>query len=51
MALVGSIIYKACIQAALSVGLPPHLMKLATAVLFLVILVLGSRKGAVNERA
>ena len=51
MAIVGSIIYKACIQMALSIGLPPHLMKLATAVLFLIILVLGSRKSEVNERA
>ena len=42
--LIGSIIYKACIQAAISIGLPANLMKLATAVLFLLILVLGKRR-------
>lgn len=45
--LVGSIVYKACIQAAISLGLPANLMKLATAVLFLAILAAGNyqRKG------
>ena len=43
----GSIIYKFCIQIALSAGLPANLLKLITAVLFLVILVIGNigRKG------
>ncbi len=38
----GSIIYKACIQTAISLGLPANLLKLITAVLFLVILVAGN---------
>ena len=46
-ALVGSVIYKACIQLAINLGLPTNLLKLVTAVLFLVILVVGNvRKGA-----
>ena len=45
-ALTGSIIYKAVIQAAINAGLPTNLLKLITAILFLVILVLGNlRKG------
>lgn len=40
--LVGSIIYKCCIQLAISLGLPANLLKLITAVLFLVILVIGN---------
>ena len=43
-AIVGSIIYKFCIQAAISLGLPANLLKLATAVLFLLILVAGSAR-------
>ena len=39
---VGSIVYKACIQIAISLGLPANLLKLVTAVLFLAILVLGN---------
>ncbi|HKM33975.1 MAG TPA: ABC transporter permease [Lachnospiraceae bacterium] len=42
---VGSIIYKACIQLAINIGLPSNLLKLVTAVLFLLVLVLSSRKG------
>ena len=42
--LVGSILYKLCIQAALSMGLPANLLKLATAVLFLLVLVFSGRK-------
>jgi putative ABC transport system permease protein len=50
--MIGSIIYKACIQAAISIGLPANLLKLVTAVLFLAILVFGSlRKGAVKKNA
>lgn len=41
-AVMGSIIYKICIQAALSAGLPANLLKLITAVLFLAILIVGS---------
>lgn len=45
-ALIGSVIYKAVIQVAINAGLPTNLLKLITAVLFLVILILGSiRKG------
>ena len=42
---VGSIVYKICIQLAISLGLPANLLKLVTAVLFLVILVLGRSGG------
>lgn len=41
-ALVGSIIYKACMQLAISLGLPANLLKLITAVLFLAILIFGN---------
>lgn len=40
--IVGSVLYKCCIQLAISLGLPANLLKLITAVLFLVILVLGN---------
>ncbi len=43
--MVGSIFYKACIQVAISLGLPANLLKLVTAALFLVVLVLGKQKG------
>ena len=50
--MVGSILYKACIQVAISLGLPANLLKLVTAVLFLIILVLGNRrKSGVNAHA
>jgi len=42
-ALVGSVIYKACIQLAITIGLPANLLKFVTAVLFLVILIIGNR--------
>lgn len=49
-ALAGSILYKACIQLAINLGLPANLLKLVTAVLFLVILVLGNvRKGGAQN--
>lgn len=41
-ALVGSIAYKLCIQLAISMGLPANLLKLITAALFLVILIIGN---------
>lgn len=50
-AVAGSVIYKICIQIAISLGLPANLLKLVTAVLFLVILVAGNRQkggGRVN---
>lgn len=48
----GSIIYKACIQVAISLGLPANLLKLATAVLFLLVLVLGdAQKKARSAKA
>ncbi len=40
--LVGSVVYKCCIQIAISLGLPANLLKLITAALFLVILVIGN---------
>ncbi len=43
-AVVGSVLYKACIQLAILAGLPANLLKLVTAVLFLIILVLGNLK-------
>ena len=49
---VGSVIYKVCIQIAISLGLPANLLKLVTAVLFLVILVVGNRqKGGAKKHA
>lgn len=51
-AVVGSIVYKACIQLAISLGLPANLLKLVTAVLFLAILVIGNaNKGKVKKHA
>lgn len=52
-AIVGSIIYKACIMIAITLGLDANLLNLVTAVLFLIILVLGNRnkKGRVRENA
>ena len=48
---IGSIIYKVCIQIAIVAGLPANLLKLVTAVLFLIILVMGSVKGGVKQNA
>ncbi len=48
---IGSILYKACIQIAIIAGLPANLLKLVTAVLFLIILVLGGMKGKVTQSA
>ena len=42
---LGSVLYKLCIQIALSLGLPQNMMKLITAVLFLLVLVCSGRKG------
>ena len=51
-AIVGSIIYKACVAFALSMGLMPQDLKLITAVLFLIILVLsGMQKKKVKFNA
>ena len=51
-AIVGSILYKACIQLAISLGLPANLLKLVTAALFLVILALGNlQKGKVKRHS
>ncbi len=48
--IAGSVIYKACIQIAISLGLPANLLKLITAALFLVILVIGNfEKGSVKK--
>ena len=45
LALLGSVLYKLCIQIAMSMGLPTNMMKLITAALFLLVLVLSGRKG------
>ena len=51
-AVFGSIIYKICIPVAISLGLPANLLKLVTAVLFLVILILGNaNRGKVTKHA
>ena len=39
--IIGSIIYKACVAIAIKLGMPSSDLKMITAVLFLVILVLG----------
>lgn len=44
MVLLGSILYKACVSIAFSLGLEPTYMKLVTAVLFLLILVMSQTK-------
>ncbi|NLW70319.1 MAG: ABC transporter permease [Eubacteriaceae bacterium] len=43
-ALAGSLIYKLCIQIAILLGLPANLLKMVTAVLFLVILIVGQSR-------
>jgi len=43
--LVGSILYKACIQAAMQLGFPPYMLKFITAALFLLVLIVSGRKG------
>ena len=42
---LGSVLYKLCIQIAMSLGLPTNMLKLVTAVLFLLVLVVSGRKG------
>lgn len=50
--ITGSIAYKVCIQVAISLGLPANLLKLITAALFLVILVIGNTgKGKAKKNA
>ena len=50
--MIGSILYKASIQTAISLGLPANLLKFITAVLFLGILVIGNRqKSGVKKSA
>lgn len=39
--LVGSLVYKACVALAMRIGIPNEFLKLVTAVLFLLILILG----------
>lgn len=50
-AVVGSVLYKICIQIAISLGLPANLLKLATAVLFLLVLVLGNARTGKRKAA
>ncbi len=49
--LTGSVFYKICIQIAISLGLPANLLKLAMALLFLIVLVMGDRKKGGAENA
>ena len=50
--MAGSILYKSCIQAAISMGMPANLLKFITAALFLVILVIGNQqKGGAKKNA
>ena len=42
---IGSILYKACIQIAILLGLPGNMLKFITAALFLVILITGNLSG------
>jgi len=50
--MIGSILYKASIQIAISLGLPANLLKFITAVLFLGILVIGNhQKSGVKKNA
>lgn len=43
--LLGSVIYKFCVQIAINLGLPANMLKFITAALFLVVLVIAGRKG------
>lgn len=43
--LLGSILYKICIQIAINAGLPANMLKFITAVLFLLVLVVAGRRG------
>lgn len=43
--LLGSVIYKFCVQIAISAGLPANMLKFITAALFLVVLVIAGRRG------
>ena len=49
--ILGSILYKGCVALALSLGLSPFDLKLITAALLLVIIVLGGHKRKVKPRA
>ena len=47
---IGSVIYKACVAIAIEVGLPATDLKLITAVLFLIILIISmDRKKKVKK--
>ena len=43
--ILGSVLYKMCIQMAMSMGMPANMMKFITAALFLLVLVVSGRKG------
>ena len=45
LALLGSVLYKFCIQIAINAGLPANMLKFITAVLFLLVLVIAGRRG------
>ncbi len=48
---IGSVLYKGCVAAALSFGLSPFDLKLVTAVLLLIIIVIGGRRKKVKRHA
>ena len=43
--LLGSVLYKFCIQIAINAGLPANMLKFITAVLFLLVMVIAGRRG------
>ena len=49
--ILGSILYKGCVALALNFGLSPFDLKLVTAALLLVIIILGSDRKKVKHRA
>ena len=50
-AVAGSVLYKACIQLAINAGMPANLLKLMTALLFLIILIIGNMKKGGEQNA
>lgn len=47
---IGSIVYKACVAAAIKLGMPSQDLKLITAILFLVILIVSMDRGRKKKR-
>ena len=49
--IIGSVLYKACVALALSLGLSPFDLKLITAALLLIIIVIGGKNRKVKTHA